>query len=75
METRRLGRTGYSISFITFGSFALLEATEKEAEATIEMVLERGINHFDVSPMYGRAEEHIGSWIKRNGGNLLKSFM
>jgi predicted aldo/keto reductase-like oxidoreductase len=70
METRRLGRTGYSISFITFGSFALLEATEKEAEATIEMVLERGINHFDVSPMYGRAEEHIGSWIKRNGGNF-----
>ena len=67
METRKLGRTGYSISFITFGSFALLKASDKEAEATIEMVLERGINHFDVSPMYGRAEEHIGAWIKRNG--------
>ena len=70
METRRLGKTGYSISFITFGSFALLEASEKEAEATIELVLERGINHFDVSPMYGKAEEHIGAWIKRNGKNF-----
>ena len=70
METRRLGKTGYSTSIITFGSFALLKATEKEAEATIEMVLERGINHFDVSPMYGRAEEHIGAWIKRNGKNF-----
>ena len=67
METRRLGRTGYLTSIVTFGSFALLEASEKEAEATIEMVLEKGINHFDVSPMYGRAEEHIGGWIKRNG--------
>ena len=67
METRRLGRTGYLTSIVTFGSFALLEASEREAEATIEMVLERGINHFDVSPMYGRAEEHIGAWIKRNG--------
>ena len=70
METRRLGRTGQTVSIVTFGSFALLEASEKEADATIEMVLERGINHFDVSPMYGRAEEHIGSWIKRNGKNF-----
>jgi predicted aldo/keto reductase-like oxidoreductase len=67
MKTRKLGRTGYRTSIVAFGSFALLEASEKEAEATIEMVLERGINHFDVSPMYGRAEEHIGAWIKRNG--------
>jgi predicted aldo/keto reductase-like oxidoreductase len=67
MEKRRLGRTGYLTSMVTFGSFALLEASEKEAENTIRMVLERGINHFDVSPIYGRAEEHIGAWIKRNG--------
>jgi predicted aldo/keto reductase-like oxidoreductase len=67
METRRLGKTGYLTSIVTFGSFALLEASEKEAEAFIAMALERGINHFDVSPMYGRAEEHIGAWIKRNG--------
>lgn len=67
MKTRRLGKTDYSTSIVTFGSFALLKASEKEAEDTIGMVLERGINHFDVSPMYGRAEEHIGAWIKRNG--------
>ena len=70
METRRLGRTGYLTSIVTFGSFALLEASEKEAEVTIQMVLESGINHFDVSPMYGRAEEHIGAWLKRNNKNF-----
>ena len=70
MKTRRLGKTGYSTSIVAFGSFALLEASEKEAEDTIGMVLERGVNHFDVSPMYGRAEEHIGVWIKRNGKNF-----
>lgn len=67
MEKRRLGRTGHLSSIVTFGSFALLQASEKEAEKTIGMVLEKGINHFDVSPMYGRAEEHIGAWIKRKG--------
>ena len=67
MKKRRLGKTGYSTSIVAFGSFALLEASEREAEETIGMVLERGVNHFDVSPMYGRAEEHIGAWIKKNG--------
>ena len=67
METRRLGKTEHLTSVLTFGSFALLEASEAEANATIEMVLTAGVNHFDVSPIYGLAEKHIGDWIRKNG--------
>ncbi len=67
METRRLGRTGQMSSIIAFGSFALYNASQKEADAALEMALAAGINHIDVSPIYGQAEERIGSWIKRHG--------
>jgi aryl-alcohol dehydrogenase-like predicted oxidoreductase len=67
METRRLGRTEQMSSIIAFGSFALFHATQKEADAALEMALEAGVNHIDVSPIYGKAEERIGSWMGRNG--------
>ena len=66
METRKLGRTGQMSSIVTFGSFALLQASQQEADAALDMARRVGINHIDVSPIYGLAEERIGSWIKRN---------
>lgn len=70
MEKRRLGRTGHMSSILIFGSFALHHADQKEADAALEMALENGINHIDVSPIYGQAEERIGSWIGRNGNKF-----
>ena len=67
METRRLGRTGHMSSIIAFGGFALLQATQKDADTALETALANGINHIDVSPMYGQAETRIGSWFGRNG--------
>jgi aryl-alcohol dehydrogenase-like predicted oxidoreductase len=67
METRKLGQTGHMDSILIFGGFALFHATQKEADAALEMALEHGINHIDVSPIYGGAEARIGSWIGRHG--------
>jgi aryl-alcohol dehydrogenase-like predicted oxidoreductase len=67
METRRLGRTGHESSILIFGSFALFRASQREADAALETALDNGINHIDVSPVYGKAEKNIGSWLKRNG--------
>lgn len=67
METRRLGRTGHKSSIIIFGSFALFRASQQEADAALETALDNGINHIDVSPVYGQAETRLGSWFKRNG--------
>jgi len=67
METRRLGKTGHMSSILIFGGFALFSVDQKQADAALETALEKGINHIDVSPIYGEAEARIGSWIGRNG--------
>ena len=67
METRRLGKTGHMSSILIFGGFALFSVEQKQADAALETALEKGINHIDVSPIYGEAEARIGSWIGRNG--------
>jgi aryl-alcohol dehydrogenase-like predicted oxidoreductase len=67
METRRLGRTGHVDGILIFGGFALFNASQKEADAALETALEAGINHIDVSPIYGQAEARIGDWMRRNG--------
>ena len=67
MEKRRLGKTEHLSSILIFGGFALFRVTQKEADAALEMALEKGINHVDVSPLYGGAEKRLGSWFKRNG--------
>jgi aryl-alcohol dehydrogenase-like predicted oxidoreductase len=67
METRRLGKTGQMSSIITLGGFALSRVKQKEADAAIEMAFNSGINHVDVSPLYGEAEVRLGSWFGRYG--------
>jgi aryl-alcohol dehydrogenase-like predicted oxidoreductase len=67
---RRLGKTGQTSSIITFGGFALLQVKQKEADAAIEMALKAGINHIDVSPLYGQAEARLGSYFGRHGNSF-----
>ena len=73
MEKRRLGKTGQMSSILIFGGFALFHISQKEADAVIEMALEKGINQVDVSPLYGDAEKHLGSWFKRHGKQFFLS--
>jgi predicted aldo/keto reductase-like oxidoreductase len=67
MQTRRLGKTGHMSSILIFGGFALYNITQKGADAAIETAAKSGINHVDVSPLYGDAEKHLGSYFKRHG--------
>ena len=48
MEYRKLPHGGDMISVIGLGSATIGEAGEKEAEATVNMALENGINYFDM---------------------------
>lgn len=66
MEKRRLGKTGHMSSIITFGSAALWQVSQAEADAAIELAIEHGVNHFDVAPSYGEAEMRLGPWIQKH---------
>lgn len=51
---------------MVFGGFALFSATEAEADRTLELLLEFGVNHIDTAADYGRSEELIGRWMGRH---------
>lgn len=65
MEKRRFGRSGHMSTLAIFGAAALWEISQEDADRVMEMVIEAGINHIDVAPSYGQAEERIGPWMPR----------
>jgi aryl-alcohol dehydrogenase-like predicted oxidoreductase len=46
-----------------FGSAAFWEVTQAAADAVMEQVIAAGVNHIDVAPSYGLAEERLGPWL------------
>jgi aryl-alcohol dehydrogenase-like predicted oxidoreductase len=63
METRRLGRTGHQSSVAILGAAAFWGATPEQAEAGFELALSRGVNHLDIAPSYGVAEDVVGPLV------------
>lgn len=53
-------------SILIFGGFALYHSDQKEADAALETALDNGINHSDVSPIYGQAgasSQVLNNWF------------
>ena len=64
MQTRRFGRTEHMSTVAIFGSFALSQSTQEQADEIIKKVISAGVNHIDVAPSYGDAEERLGPWLR-----------
>ena len=65
MEQRRLGRTGHMSTVVTFGTAGIGKVDQQTADLAIQLVLDRGVNHFDVAPRYGEAEVRLQPWMSR----------
>ena len=65
MQTRRFGRTGHMSTVAIFGGAAFSKITQEDADRVIEQVIEAGVNHIDIAPSYGQAEERVGPWMPR----------
>ena len=65
MEKRRFGRSGHMSTVAIFGAAAFYEISQEDADRVMEQVIAAGINHIDVAPSYGQAEERIGPWMKQ----------
>ncbi|QPC85284.1 aldo/keto reductase [Phototrophicus methaneseepsis] len=48
-----------------FGAAALSTVTQAEADQTLDLLLEYGVNHIDTAASYGESELRIGLWMKR----------
>jgi aryl-alcohol dehydrogenase-like predicted oxidoreductase len=66
IERRPFGRTGHLSSCTIFGAAALADVTQDEADRTMELLLERGVNHIDTANSYGESERRIGPWMPRH---------
>ena len=60
------GRTEHQSTRAIFGSWALSNATQAEADSTLAVLQEYGVNHIDTAPMYGDAEKVIGPWLAKH---------
>jgi aryl-alcohol dehydrogenase-like predicted oxidoreductase len=67
IDKQAFGRTGHVSSRTLLGAAAFGKVTQDEADATIALALERGVNHIDTAASYGDSEQRIGSWIRRHG--------
>lgn len=77
MKYKKLGRTDLSVSEICLGTMTWgTQNSEAEAHEQMDYAFENGINFFDTAELYpttpagpatyGRTEEYIGTWLKKN---------
>lgn len=65
METRIFGRTAHPSTIAIFGAAAFWDITPRQTDTVMNQLLAAGINHIDVAPSYGSAEERLGPWMPR----------
>jgi aryl-alcohol dehydrogenase-like predicted oxidoreductase len=60
------GSTGHTSTRILFGAAALGAMSQKRADATLELILEHGINHIDTAASYGEAEVRLKGFLREH---------
>jgi aryl-alcohol dehydrogenase-like predicted oxidoreductase len=64
------GRTGHLSTRALFGAAALGGVTQAEADRTMEVLFEHGINHIDTAASYGNAEIRLGPWMAKHRNDV-----
>mgnify|MGYP000288227240 CR=1 FL=1 len=64
IEKREFGSTGHQSTVTLFGGASLSEVTQEEANETLEVLLDYGVNHIDTAASYGESELRIGPWME-----------
>lgn len=59
------GRTGHLSTRTLFGAAAFYQATQEEADRTMEVILQYGVNHIDTAASYGDSEIRLGPWMEK----------
>jgi aryl-alcohol dehydrogenase-like predicted oxidoreductase len=64
------GRTGHQSTRLIFGSAALSRLSQAEADPSLDVLLEHGINHLDCAASYGDAELRLAPWLREHPGRF-----
>src|SRR5258708_18497375 len=65
IATQPFGSTGHMSTRTLFGGASLSHVTQEEADRTLEVLLQYGVNHIDVAASYGDAELRIAPWLAK----------
>ena len=60
------GNTGHMSTVTIFGAAALSRVNQKEANRTLDLLIEYGVNHIDTAASYGNSELRIGQWMEKH---------
>ncbi|HTX01687.1 MAG TPA: aldo/keto reductase [Acidimicrobiales bacterium] len=63
IERAPFGHTGHDSTRVIFGAAGLGGVTQAEADAVLDVLLARGVNHLDTAASYGEAELRMGPWM------------
>ena len=64
MQKNKLGKTGLQISPVTYGGMISNNVEQKASDQYVTYAYDRGINYFDVAPLYGDAQTKMGNSIR-----------
>jgi aryl-alcohol dehydrogenase-like predicted oxidoreductase len=60
------GRTGHDSTRTLFGAASLATVSQADADRTLEVLLEHGVNHIDTAASYGDSELRIAPWLAKH---------
>jgi aryl-alcohol dehydrogenase-like predicted oxidoreductase len=66
IEKAPFGKTGHESIRTIFGAAALGSVTQAEADRTLELIAELGVNHIDTAASYGDSEVRLAPWLAEN---------
>lgn len=67
IPTLSFGHTDHESTRVIFGAAAFWDTPQKDVDATMDMILQNGVNHVDTAASYGKSEQLLGDWIRRHG--------
>jgi aryl-alcohol dehydrogenase-like predicted oxidoreductase len=59
-----LGNTGYEVSPVAYGGIVSMKDGQANSDRYVSWAIDRGINYFDVAPLYGDAQEKLGHSLR-----------
>jgi aryl-alcohol dehydrogenase-like predicted oxidoreductase len=67
LPTLLFGHTGHQSTRTIFGAAAFWDTPQPRVDATMDLLLQNGVNHVDTAASYGKSEQLLGDWIRRHG--------
>lgn len=67
LPTLTFGRTGHASTRTIFGAAAFWDTPQVDVDASMDLLIQSGVNHVDTAASYGKSEQLIGDWIRRHG--------